>query len=119
MEKQNQIKQTLSRQDPIGAIRQLLNAGAHQTRSSLAEAARAGHFVLSAVRVSGRGIGKSPRRLGAPVAVPVDVPDQAGEVHGLTLTKAEDLAQMRVWNELMLGEHPQGAGPLGGRRCVT
>ena len=140
MEKQNQIKQTLSRQDSIEAIRQLLNAGAHQTRSSLAEAAcqhfgfldarwraqtagcikalreleRAGHFVLPAVRVSGRGIGKSPRRLDAPVAVPVDVPDQAGEVRGLTLIKVEDLAQMRVWNELMLGEHPQGAGPLVG-----
>lgn len=140
MEKQNQIKQTLSRQGSIEAIRRLLDDEVHANRSSLAEAVcqqfgfldarlraqtagcvkalreleRAGHFVLPAVCVSGRGIGKSPRRLGEPVEAARDVPDQAGDVRGLTLIKVDNIDQMRVWNELMLCEHPQGAGPLVG-----
>ena len=35
-------------------------------------------------------------------------------MHGLTLIKVDNLAQMRVWNELMICDHPQGAGPLVG-----
>jgi len=62
----------------------------------------------------GRGIGKRPRRLGAPVEVPRDVPAHAGEVRGLTLITVDTVELMRVWNEMMLCEHPQGAGPLVG-----
>ncbi len=140
MEEQSQIKQSLSRRGSIEAIRQLLDDDVHATRSSLAEAVcqqfgfldarqraqtagcvkalreleRAGHFVLPAVSAGGRGIGKSPRRLGAPVELPLGVPEQAGDVRGLTLIKVDSVDQMRVWNELMLCEHPQGAGPLVG-----
>lgn len=140
MEKQNQIKLTLSRQGSIETIRRLLDDDVHKDRSSLAksvcqhfgfldarlraqtagcvkalrELERAGHFVLPVVRVSGRGIGKSPRRLGEPVEAARDVPDQASDVRGLTLIKVDNLSQMRVWNEMMLCDHPRGAGPLVG-----
>src|ERR1700736_1801256 len=140
MEKQNQIKRTLAQQGSIEIVRRLLDDDVHANRSSLAQAVcqhfgfldarlraqtagcvkalreleRAGHFVLPAVRDTGSGQGKSPRRLGAPLEAPRDVPEQAGDVRGLTLIKVDSLAQMRVWNEILLCDHPQGAGPLVG-----
>jgi hypothetical protein len=39
-----------------------------------------------------------------------------GEVGGLELILVEQESQMRIWNELMIREHPQGAGPLVGRQ---
>jgi Domain of unknown function (DUF4338)/Transposase DNA-binding/Transposase DDE domain len=140
METQNQIKRTLEQPGSIETIRRLLADGEHASRSSLAEATcqhfgfldprmrtqtagcvkalreleRAGHFVLPAVSDTGRGKGKSPRRLGEPLEAARDVPDQAGDVRGLTLIKVDNLDQMRVWNEMMLCDHPQGAGPLVG-----
>jgi hypothetical protein len=140
MEEQNQIKRTLANPESIEVVRRLLSDGTHANRSSLAHATcnhfgfldacgraqtagcvkalreleRAGHFLLPAVSESGRGKGKTARRLDAPVALPQGVPAQAGDVRGLTLIKVDTLEQMRVWNELMLCEHPQGAGPLVG-----
>jgi hypothetical protein len=140
MEAQSQIKRTLSEAGSIAIIRQLLAGGEHARRSSVAKAAcdhfgfvdsrgraqtagcvkalreleRAGHFALPAVAPSGRGMGKTARRLDRPVPVPLNVPANAGEVLALALIKVDTLDQMRVWNELMLCEHPQGAGPLVG-----
>ncbi len=140
MEQQSQIKQRLSQQGSIEAIRRLLDGDVHPNRSSLAEAVcqqfgffdarqraqtagcvkalreleRAGHFVLPAVGAGGRGIGKTARRLGVPVDLALGVPAQAGDVRGLTLVKVNTVEAMRVWNEMMLCEHPQGAGPLVG-----
>jgi Domain of unknown function (DUF4338)/Transposase DNA-binding/Transposase DDE domain len=140
MEKQNQIKRTLGLPGSIESIRRLLADTAHASRSSLAEATcqhfgffdarlrtqtagcvkalreleRAGHFVLPAALDRGRASAKSPRRLSEPVEAARDVPDQVGDVRGLTLIKVDNLAQMRVWNELMICDHPQGAGPLVG-----
>lgn len=140
MEKQNQIKRTLARQCSIETIRGLLDSDEHANRSSLAEAVchhfgfldarlraqtagcvkalreleRDGHFVLPAALVRGQAAVKSARRLGEPVEVARDVPHQAGDVRGLTLIKVVNLDQMRLWNEMMLCEHPQGAGPLVG-----
>ena len=140
METQSQIKRTLSQPQSIESIRRLLADGSHASRSSLAQATcghfgffdarghaqsagcikalreleQAGHFVLPTVQPSGRGKGKSARRLDAPVSAPLHVPAQAGEVRALALIKVDTLDQMRVWNEMMLREHPQGAGPLVG-----
>ena len=81
---------------------------------ALRELESAGHFVLPAARGT---VGRStPRRLSGPVAVPTDVPVQAGDVQGLTLVVVKTIEQMRIWNELMIREHPQGAGPLVGRQ---
>jgi len=44
------------------------------------------------------------------------VPSEAGEIEGLELVLVSTAEQMRVWNELMESEHPQGAGPLVGRQ---
>lgn len=140
MDAQNEIKRTLKQETSIEVIRGLLAQQTHRSRSSVAESVcrhfgfldarqrtqtagcvkalreleRAGHFVLPAAPDRGRAGAKSPRRLGEPVAAARDVPQHASDVRGLTLIKVENLAQMRVWNELMIREHPQGAGPLVG-----
>ena len=139
MEAQNEIKRTLKQETSIEVIRELLTQKEHQSRASIAAAVcrhfgfvdarqrtqsagcvkalreleRAGHFVLPAATSRG-GTAKTARRLDQPVAQPIDVPAQAGDVRGLTLVKVDRLELMRVWNELMLCEHPQGAGPLVG-----
>jgi len=140
MDKQNQIKRTLAQAAAIEAIRGLLANTVYEHRSSVARAVcehfdlvdargrmqtggcikalreleRAGHFVLPAAHHRGPGSLRSPRRLAQPVEPAREVPGQAGEVRGLVLITVERLDQMRVWNELMLSEHPQGAGPLVG-----
>ena len=140
MEQQHQIKRTLATPDSIEAILRLLADGAHSSRTSLArstctqfgfvdargrpqtagcvkalrELERAGHFRLPVVAATGRGHGKTARRLDQPVPEPHDVPALAGDVRALALIKVQTLDQMRLWNELMACEHPQGAGPLVG-----
>ena len=140
MNPQKQIKRTLSESTHIAYICGLLESNEILHRSALAarvcerfgfhdargqaqrsgclkalrELEAAGHFTLPAARTHpGRG---SPRRLSEPVPVPVAVPSQAGEVQGLALVWVTTSEQMRLWNELMLNEHPQGAGPLVGRQ---
>ncbi len=142
MEEQHQIKRTLSTPESITVVRRLLADGTHANRSSVARATcehfgfvdargrwqtggcvkalreleRSGHFALPAAGPAGRPKGTvgSARRLGEPVAEPRDVPAQAGDVRGLALVKVQTLDQMRLWNELMACEHPQGPGPLVG-----
>ncbi len=58
----------------------------------------------------------TPRRLGQSVPPPEQVPDTAGEIRGLELVVVETEAQMRLWNEMFICEHPRGAGPLVGRQ---
>jgi hypothetical protein len=140
MDTQNQVKRKLSEPMSIEYVRGLLESDESLCRSELAvrvckqfnfydargreqlggclkalrELESAGHFVLPAARWT---VGRSsPRRLSAPVAVPTDVPAQAGDVQGLSLVVVKTIEQMRIWNELMIREHPQGAGPLVGRQ---
>ena len=138
---QNQIKRTLSEPESIGYVRELLGSNALANRSELAaqvcerfafhdargraqmagclkalrELEGGGHFSLPAARRPPR-CHPSPRRLSEPVASPREVPPEAGEVKGLELVLVSSPEQMRLWNELMEGEHPQGAGPLVGRQ---
>src|SRR5450759_4464331 len=139
MQAQNEIKRTLKQEGSIEVVRELLAQREHKSRSSIAESVcrhfgfldarqrtqtggcvkalreleRAGHFVLPAVTSNVRAV-STPRRLDQPVALAIDVPAQAGDIRGLTLVIVDNLDLMRVWNELMLCEHPQGAGPLVG-----
>ena len=140
MNTQNQIKRALSEPTSIEYVRGLLESGKIPHRTALAtlvcehfrfydvrgqeqqsgclkalrELEAAGHFTLPAARTNpGRS---SPRRLSKPVPPPVEVPLQAGEVRGLGLVLVTTSEQMRIWNELMINEHPQGAGPLVGRQ---
>jgi len=137
---QNQIKRTLSAAENIAFIRSLLESNEIGRRSALAtrlcehfgfydprgqvqragclkalrELEGAGHFSLPAAhRQTGRS---SPRRLAEPVASVIDLPPAVGEVAGLQLVLASTPSLLRIWNELMQGEHPQGAGPLVGRQ---
>lgn len=142
MERQHQIKRTLAAPEAIDAVQRLLADGVHTSRSALVHAtcshfgfvdARgraqtagcvkalrelelAGHFTLPAAGPRGRRPGQlgSARRLHAPVPEPHDMPASAGDVRGLALVKVQTLEQLRLWNELMACEHPQGAGPLVG-----
>jgi hypothetical protein len=140
VEIQNQIKRALSAPNSIEIIRQLLTDRTYRYRSTFADAVcqhfgfhdargrlqrsgcikalreleRSGHFVLPEPGAMGAKGARSPRRLGRPVEEPHAVAEQAGEVRGLRLIKVDTLELMRIWNEMMICEHPQGAGPLVG-----
>jgi hypothetical protein len=140
MSTQNQIKRTLSEPAAIEYVRGLLdgaefnhrteladflceqfefhNARGRQQRAGCAKALReleaAGHFTLPAAQ--GKPGPKTPRRLEAPVATPEAVPGKAGDVRGLRLELVGTVDDMRIWNELMIREHPRGHGPLVGRQ---
>ena len=139
MDAQNEIKRTLKQDASIEAVQQLLADKEYETRASFADLVcrhfgfldarhrpqragcvkalrqleQAGHIVLPAALHRG-GTVKSARRLDQAVPAAIDVPAQAGDVRALTLVIVDRLELMRVWNELMLREHPQGAGPLVG-----
>jgi hypothetical protein len=137
---QNQIKRVLSEPSNIQSVCRLLESQQITHRSALAalvceqlgfydvrgqqqlagclkalrELEAAGHFTLPAAR---RSPGRScPRRLPEPVPLPTAVPEQAGLVRGLELILVRTSEQMRIWNELMINDHPLGAGPLVGRQ---
>jgi len=60
----------------------------------------------------------NPRRLHVPVEAPAEVPQQAEEIEGLELleVRTEDDAHLRIWNELMMSEHPLQDARLVGRQ---
>ena len=118
MIKQNQIKRTLELPESIAVVRGMLGRSEPANRSVLADAVcrrlgfldsrgatqkagcakalreleRAGHFVLphghdrDPARPRKR---RTPRGLGTPVAAPLDVPEQAGDVRALQLLKVD------------------------------
>jgi len=137
---QNQIKKTLSTSCNIEFIRDLLKKTSFLHRTAFAlhvcehfrfydargkkqqsgclkalrDLEKAGHFALPTALVSSRH--PSPRRLEKPVPLPNKVPEVVSEVIDLELVLVNTEKEMRVWNELMINEHPQGAGPLVGRQ---
>jgi len=140
METQNQIKRTLSRPEVIEHVRSVLDKRGSMNRTGVAEQICA-HYVffdgrgdrqtsscLKALRDLESGghirlpqplvkpVHGGPRRLSEPVAIPEGVPGEVGEVRGLHLVRVETVEQMRIWNEMMIREHPRGAGPLVGRQ---
>jgi hypothetical protein len=74
----------------------------------------AGHFILPAAR--GKTGPSSPRGLPDPVEPARDVPGQAGDVQGLRLVLVDTDGHLRIWNELMNREHPQGVCVFVGRQ---
>jgi hypothetical protein len=142
MDIQHRIKHTLGQPGNLEQICQKLQEGHVKNRSALAnqlcgefgfldprgqkqvgtclkalrDLEREGHFTLPSASLTGRHAKPSPRRLVEAVPPPQEVPAAAGEVKGLELILVETEAQIRIWNELMAREHPQGAGPLVGRQ---
>ena len=138
--KQKQIKRTLSQPEAIEHIRHLLNTTDGISRSELADeiceqfgfinprGARQRAGCLKALREldcagkiilpppSRRPGTRSPRRLPEPVPPPEDVPTEVGEICELALFRVETEEHMRIWNELMIQDHPRGAGLLVGRQ---
>lgn len=76
-----------------------------------------GHFELPPPRSPNVGQ-RAPRRLSAPMPEPQDVPQSVEEIRQLhlVLVRPDDDTAMRTWNELIVGEHPQGARTLVGRQ---
>ena len=137
---QNQIKRTLSTPANIETIKQLLanedirhrtdvairackqfnftDARGQLQVSSCAKALRelekAGHIILPGVQK--KRAKKLPRRLSAAVCLPVELPDAVGDIQELRLLLVRTDEDKRIWNELMLREHPLGDGPLVGRQ---
>jgi hypothetical protein len=140
METQNQIKRTLAQPENIQYLCGLIGNREYTTKKSLAKAVcdrfgfydmrgqvqyggcikalreleTSGHFVLPSAQV--RPHKYSPQRLHAPVPVPFDLPERVGDVRGLRLVLVRNSDQRRLWNEMMITEHPRGAGPLVGRQ---
>jgi hypothetical protein len=140
MNVQNQIKRTLSQPDAIKYVAGLLKVNRFVSRrelvnilceryrfydalkqaqrggcmKALRELESAGHYVLPVAQ--GKTGPNTPKRLHKPVADPARVPVKAGEVRGLELIQVSNEEQMRIWNELMIREHPRGHGPLVGRQ---
>lgn len=79
---------------------------------ALAELSKAGHFELPAAR--SRPKAGTPRRLPQPVPSVTAMPAAVGAVQDLQLVLVNSEAHLWLWNELMLNEHPCGAGPLVG-----
>jgi hypothetical protein len=140
MSVQSQIKRTLSMPEAIEYTSKLLKENEFRTRAKVAKVICA-HFgfqgpggqnqlggCLKALRdLEAKGWfqlpqpqskkkNPSPRRLLEPVAEPQAVPGEAGEIKGLELVLVEHEDQMRIWNELMIREHPQGSRVLVGRQ---
>lgn len=140
MELQNQIKRTLSLPESIEYVSSLLADTDNITRTELADQLcekfeffdllggkqRAGcmkalrelekkeRFVLpQPCSTPGKG---SPRRLAVPISEAKEVPDEVGKIRDLRLITVETEEHMRIWNELMIKDHPRGAGPLVGRQ---
>src|ERR1700733_13673078 len=140
MDIQSQIKRTLSQPEGLAYVSELLEGEEYLSRTDVAvkacgelgfqdprgqhqlggclkalrELEDKGWFQLPAPQIE-KG-GPSPRRLLEPVAEPQGVPGEVGAIVGLELVRGEQEDQMRIWNELMIREHPQGAGPLVGRQ---
>ncbi len=140
MDTQNQIKRTLSEKKGLESLCLLLEKNQFVNRTELAkyvckeydfydtcgniqlggclkalrELELSGHLTLPlAQKSSGK---KSPRRLEEPVPEPTNVPLKVGEIQDLKLLLVHTIDEMRIWNELMINEHPLGAGPLVGRQ---
>jgi hypothetical protein len=140
MEKQNQIKRTLTQVKVIEHINKILDTNDTINRSSLADQLcdyynffdlrgkrqrggclkalrkleQAGHCILpSPTRQHSPG---KPQRLDQPVPTPYQVPANAGDIHTLQFVLVGTEKEMRIWNELMIQDHPRGAGPLVGRQ---
>jgi hypothetical protein len=140
MKTQNQIKRTLTQPESIEHICNMLDTNDNINRKTLAnnkcdhfrfidpcgnrqrdgcvkalrKLEQAGHFTLPAPM--GKSGPKNPLRLEQPVPEPKKVPDDAGKIRELRLINVKTEEEKRLWNELMIDDHPRGAGPLVGRQ---
>jgi hypothetical protein len=138
---QNQIKRTLSQPAAIEFVSRMLKEREFLHRSELADficeqygfrdlggqAQRSGCLkALRELEADGwfrlpealhkTGSVRSPKGQLAAVSQAQGVPAEAGEIGRLRLLLVSDEESLRIWNEMMIREHPRGAGPLVGRQ---
>ena len=140
MKTQNQIKRTLTQPEAIEKINNILDTNDNINRTKLADKLcdhfnffdpcgnkqrsgclkalrkleQTGHLVLPFPMLKSGP--KNPRRLTEPVPEPINVSADAGNINELRLIIVGTEEEMRIWNELMIQDHPRGAGPLVGRQ---
>lgn len=138
MKHQNRIKQRLLEPESIVVVQQILEDNKEAHRSAIAERVcqhfsffnslgrpqksgclkalreleRADRLQLPEARRARPKI--KPKRLADPVAEPKNLPATAGQIEELQLVRVETDEEVRRWNELMIQDHPRGAGPLVG-----
>lgn len=144
MKKQNQIKSTISQPENIKYINELQQIERFQNRSQLAKTIckkfnfmdskgdlqesscltalkqleKQKHITLPTIKNKSDKVRKTRTlcRLDLPVEIPINVPEKAGQVEGLELILVEDKQQLKIWNELMISEHPIKTANLVGRQ---
>lgn len=142
MNKQNQIKRTLSKPDSIKYIIDQLEQVGNASRTQLADELcvhfnffapngdkqsasclkalrkleQQGEFLLPTSHTRKLGQANGQRRFDKPVPAPIPLPDEAGEIEQLKLIQVKTELQMHTWNELMIRDPPQGERPLVGRQ---
>jgi hypothetical protein len=85
------------------------------TSKALRELEEQGLWQLPAPRSSGPR-SWSPTRLNRPVPPPTTLPEELAAVRGLCLVEVVEDEQLRIWNELMIREHPLQDCRLVGRQ---
>lgn len=138
---QNQIKRTLSEASSLLYLNNLLDSKVFSNRAEVAkEVCRRFNFYTpkgeeqisgctKALRILDAAVHiklpaparkvttkKSLQRLNSPVSLPVDVPSTVNEIQGLKLILVRSSDEIKIWNELMIEEHPLGAGFFVGRQ---
>ena len=144
MKKQNQIKSTLSQPENIKHINELQQIESFQNRSQLAKTIckkfnfvdlkgdlqesscltalklleKQKYITLPTIKNKSDKVRKTRTlcRLDSPVEIPINVPGKAGQVECLELILVEDKQQLKIWNELMISEHPIKTANLVGRQ---
>lgn len=137
---QNQIHQTLSLPHNVELINELLKRKQYSNRTILASdlcvdfnfydikgreqisgclkslriLEKRGYFILPKVTREVRR--KTPIRLKKSVIEPSNVPDNINEIQNLKLSLVNSDYEMRLWNSLMIDEHPQQTALLVGRQ---
>lgn len=138
MKQQSRIKETLLQPESIAVVQQILEDNQEANRSAIAmhvcqhfsffnplgNAQKSG--CLKALRELERAgccqLPESknpqpktkPKRLTEPVEQPINIPTLVEQIQKLQLIRVENDNEMRIWNELMIQDHPRGAGPLVG-----
>ncbi|VAW37411.1 hypothetical protein MNBD_GAMMA01-1012 [hydrothermal vent metagenome] len=141
MKIQKQIKRTLSEPRSISYLKDLLANKIFSSRvelakevcgkfkfynpkgqpqiSSCTKALRnldaAGHIKLP-ISTRKATVKKSLQRLNAPVPIPKDVPTIVNDIQDLELKLVQSSDEIKLWNELMITEHPLGSGFFVGRQ---
>jgi len=142
MEKQNQIKSTLTRPESIELIRARLDklstigrtrfaegicehfnfidpAGNNQTAGclkALRKLEKQGWFILPKSKTGSTRQSTAGKRLDEPVAPAEPLPEYVGKIKRLDLIHVTTESHLRIWNTLMIEDHPQGERPLVGRQ---